>query len=410
MSEYQYYEFVAIDRPLDDRELAEVRAMSTRAHLTATSFVNEYHWGSFRGDVHRMVERYYDAHLYLANWGTHQLMFRLPRAVLDLAVAEPYCLGDCVTAETSGERIILGFSSEDESGDWVEAAETSLSAVVGVRADLAAGDLRPLYLAWLAGYGAWERDEWAFDRDHDDRLEPPVPPGLRTLTAAQRAMADFLRLDRDLLHVAASASPDLAVRADDSRALAVWIAELDVAEKDRLLLRVAGDDAAGVRMELLRRFRDSATAAPEQAPRRTVADLLDGAARHRRDRERREAAVEAEQQARLEARRARERARRLDALARDQDDAWQRIEVMVATKKASQYGAAIELLVDLRDLAEREGRTETFMRQASALRGRHTGKPAFLRRLAAIGIEAGQAHSRRRDPRGPMRRISVIEL
>lgn len=144
MSEYQYYEFVAVDRPLDDRQWAEVRTLSTRARITATSFVNEYHWGSFRGDTRRMVERYYDAHLYLANWGTRQLMFRLPRTLLDLEVAEQYCVGDCVTAEPSGRNIILSFSSEDESGDWVDDVETSLSAIVGVRADLAAGDLRPL--------------------------------------------------------------------------------------------------------------------------------------------------------------------------------------------------------------------------------------------------------------------------
>lgn len=50
MSEYQYYEFLAVDRPLDDAERAEVRCLSTRARITATSFVNEYHWGDFKGD------------------------------------------------------------------------------------------------------------------------------------------------------------------------------------------------------------------------------------------------------------------------------------------------------------------------------------------------------------------------
>ncbi|GAA2213820.1 hypothetical protein GCM10009850_092830 [Nonomuraea monospora] len=90
MSEYQYYEFLAIDRPLTDQQQAEVRALSTRAHITATSFTNEYHWGDFHGDPSRMVERYYDAHLYLANWGTHRIMLRLPKAVLDPKQAERY--------------------------------------------------------------------------------------------------------------------------------------------------------------------------------------------------------------------------------------------------------------------------------------------------------------------------------
>jgi hypothetical protein len=30
MSEYQYYEFLAVDRSLDDRQQAEVRSLSTR--------------------------------------------------------------------------------------------------------------------------------------------------------------------------------------------------------------------------------------------------------------------------------------------------------------------------------------------------------------------------------------------
>src|SRR6266516_2497641 len=176
MSEYQYYEFLAVDRPLDERQQAEVRALSTRARITATSFTNEYHWGNFRGDPRKMMERYYDAHLYVTNWGTHQVMLRLPRALLSLGVVEQYCIDPHVAAWASAEHLILGMISEDESGDWVEGAEDSLSAIVGVRTELAAGDLRPLYLAWLAAYGTWERDEDAFDYQEEDELEPPVPP------------------------------------------------------------------------------------------------------------------------------------------------------------------------------------------------------------------------------------------
>ena len=38
MSEYQYYEFLAIDRPLSEQEQAELRELSTRARISATSF------------------------------------------------------------------------------------------------------------------------------------------------------------------------------------------------------------------------------------------------------------------------------------------------------------------------------------------------------------------------------------
>ena len=91
MSEYQYYEFAAIDRPLDGRQLGELRALSTRADITSTLFVNTYHWGSFRRDPRIMMERYFDAFVYVANWGTHELMLRLPARLLDLATAQRYC-------------------------------------------------------------------------------------------------------------------------------------------------------------------------------------------------------------------------------------------------------------------------------------------------------------------------------
>ena len=42
MSEYQYYEFLAIDRPLSEPETAALRAISSRARITPVSFVNEY--------------------------------------------------------------------------------------------------------------------------------------------------------------------------------------------------------------------------------------------------------------------------------------------------------------------------------------------------------------------------------
>ena len=74
MSEYQYYEFLAVDRPLTTAEQAEVRQLSTRARITATSFTNEYHWGDFKGSPDQLMQHYYNAHLYFANWGTRRAL------------------------------------------------------------------------------------------------------------------------------------------------------------------------------------------------------------------------------------------------------------------------------------------------------------------------------------------------
>jgi hypothetical protein len=68
MSEYQYYEFLAIDRPLTEEEMDELRALSTRAAITPVSFTNEYNWGNFKGDPYKLMQRHFDAHVYVMGW------------------------------------------------------------------------------------------------------------------------------------------------------------------------------------------------------------------------------------------------------------------------------------------------------------------------------------------------------
>ncbi len=383
MSEYQYYEFLAVDRPLTDRQQAEVRALSTRARITATSFTNEYHWGDFGGDPRRMMERYYDAHLYLTNWGTHQVMLRLPKTVLDPVLVERYCVDDQVGAWTFGKHVILNMVSEEEEEYWEEDVERSLSAIVGVRAELAAGDLRPLYLAWLSAYGRWERDEDAFDYAEEDEPEPPVPPGLASLSAAQRALADFLRLDDDLLAAAAETSAALRPAQSDRKALAAWIGGLPAKRKDALLLRVAEGDA-GVRGELLRGFGEGTPAQVETG--RTVGQLLDAASARRHAREQQEAALRAEKHARLERERALARERHLNQLARNLEGAWARVEALIDTKKPREYDQAVDLVRDLRALAIRDEHVGVFTERFTRLRERHLGKPSLIKRFNGAGL------------------------
>ena len=85
MSEHQYYEFQAIDRPLDRAAQEALRSISSRARITATSFTNHYNWGDFAGDPDELMELWFDLHLYLANWGERRLMIRLPGPLVDRA-------------------------------------------------------------------------------------------------------------------------------------------------------------------------------------------------------------------------------------------------------------------------------------------------------------------------------------
>ncbi|MEV6351006.1 hypothetical protein [Actinoplanes sp. NPDC051851] len=58
-----------------------------------------------------------------------------------------------------------------------------------------------------------------------------------------RALADFLRLDPDLLDAAAAASRPLNEAAPSTAALRRWVTGLPAADKDEVLLRVLRGDA-----------------------------------------------------------------------------------------------------------------------------------------------------------------------
>ncbi len=147
MSEYQYYEFQAVDRPLTAEEMLELRAVSTRARITSTHFVNEYGWGDFKGRPDPWMERYFDAFLYLASWGSRPLMLRLPRGRAGPGSRSP---GQDARAWAHDGFVILSFDSEEAGGDSRDDDGSGwLASILPLRAEIAGGDHRALYLAWL---------------------------------------------------------------------------------------------------------------------------------------------------------------------------------------------------------------------------------------------------------------------
>jgi hypothetical protein len=154
MSEYQYFEFQAIDRPLSQADREALRDLSTRARITATSFTNSYEWGDFKGDPAKLMERWFDLHLYLANWGSRRLMIRLParmvnRDLLDAFLGEVDCAGLTVT----GENLILDIVRDEVESEDMEDGSGWLAALTPLRAEVLAGDLRLFYFLWLTALG-----------------------------------------------------------------------------------------------------------------------------------------------------------------------------------------------------------------------------------------------------------------
>jgi len=378
MSEYQYYEFHAVDHRLDDAALNTLRAISTRARITPTSFVNDYQWGDLKADPRSLTERYFDAFLYTANWGTRRLIFRVPARLLDLRTAEEYCFTDLASAWTNRKNVLVELWRDGDGEDWEDdLGEGRLASIIPVRADLAGGDLRLLYLGWLLSVqsGAVE----------DDTPEPPVPPGLGRLTGPLSAAADFLRLDPDLVAAAAEASDNTTAGAVPTAELATRVARLPAAQKNDLLVRLLDGDTH-LRTELLRRLTGPAITPATGDSRRTAAELLDGARRHRQEREHLTAQRHRREQRRREREAAAARENRLNQLAREGEHAWQRVTALVATMKPRDYDTAVHLLGDLRDLASQDGTRQTFDERVLQLRRQYPNRHALLRRLDAADL------------------------
>src|SRR5262249_12879186 len=144
--------------------------------------------------------------------------------------------------------------------------------------------------------------------------------------------------------------------------LAAWVGALPEPEKNALLVRLVGDDAPAARAELLGNFRQAwkrsrADRGPgAAAPGRTVGQLLAARDAIAEERERREAEQRARERERQAREKARARAEHLDALARREEATWRQVETLIATKRPKDYDEAVELLTDLRDVAERAGR------------------------------------------------------
>jgi len=214
-----------------------------------------------------------------------------------------------------------------------------------------------------------------------------VPAGLTQLSASLESLAAFLRVDPDLICVAAKASSPLAHAEPKPEDLRAWLAELPALEKADLLARmIAGDGAlASELVQRMRRERDGDRARMASPKRRAVAELR-RETEHAADERRR---VQAENAAKEKVRREREaaaaRVKHLDKLAGTEPALWGRVEELVATKQPKRYDEAIVVLTDLRDLAARKDGSD-FRRRLEALRTEHARKPTLIERLQKVGL------------------------
>ncbi|NJP12171.1 MAG: hypothetical protein HC866_24135 [Leptolyngbyaceae cyanobacterium RU_5_1] len=373
MSEYQYYEFQTIDRPLTANEQAEIKKLSSRVQLTPTQAIFLYNYGDFRGDPEKVLTQYFDIMFYIANWGTWRLMFRFPKAIADPTWFQPYDLPDAITITQTSRYLVLDIHITEEGGigGWVE-GEGWLPRLLPLRDDLLSGDLRLLYLVWLrvapylAGY--------ALD---EDPVEPPLPPNLSQLSDPLQAFIDLVELNPDWVTAAAQASPRQQSTSDEPP-LETWLSALSEAERQEFLLKLVRREPH-VDLQLIHRLQELAGATrstPQAAPGQRRLSELEAIANLLK--------TQREQKEQTAARK--KRIQELEALAPREAQTWKRVVELIALKQSKPYDEATALLKDLRDLADHQGRSPEFIQRFEQLKSEYQNRPALITRFRTIKL------------------------
>lgn len=375
MSEYQYYEFVAVDGPISDEGLRYAQGCSSRAEVSRFRWHNVYHFGSFHGSEETLL-RHYDAHFYIANWGTVRLGLALPEGSLSLETIRPYLRGgkryeDTLTLKEVGDRCIVWWERNEEGGWWQTEGEGVIDQLIGVREELLRGDYRALFLGWLADF---QPEEWTDPRDNAV-VVPPIPGGLDRLSPAQAALIKHFPVDRDALAVAGTLSQ---ASTPERIPIATVVQRLSMSEMQALLERVAEGQGLRVMSEMNR--LSNPVPAIAGVPALSCTEFAAKVVEVRESRQKQEAKAEAAKRKREEE----ARRQRLASVMEQADVIWVGLDPLMDQKVTAAYDQVAAQLQELRDAHDQAGERATFRRRLTAFRERYARRPAMMRRIEEL--------------------------
>ena len=375
MSEYQYYEFAAVDGPISDEGMRYAEGCSSRADVSRFRWRNVYNFGDFGGSADRLL-KYYDAHFYIANWGTVRFALAFPEGCLNQEAIQTYLRGndryeETLSVKNTDGRCIVWWERNEEGGwGWTD-GDGNIDCLIGIREELMRGDYRALFLGWLADF---RPDEWQDPRDNGV-LVPPVPAELDCLTPALEALIEQFPVDPDALAVAARQSEDTM---PDRIPMVAVLDKLPVPEMKALLQRVAEGDGSRVMSELNRLTYPSVGTPAGQTL--TCVDFATKAIKVRDGRLKKEARAAAAERKRAAA----ARKRRLESVMKRTDKIWAGLDPLMDQKIASSYDDAAAQLKELRDAYKQADKNTEFQDRLAIFREHYARRPAMIRRIKEL--------------------------
>jgi hypothetical protein len=200
-----------------------------------------------------------------------------------------------------------------------------------------------------------------------------------------------MRIDTDLIAVAAENSASKDRQAEYQNELKTWISNLPEKDKDEILFRMVKDHGPHLGTELMQRFQQTLSTEDNYAMGenlRTVEDLMTKAEAYTTERKRQIAEQKAEEGARKKRQAAIARKKYLNDLAKREDKVWEKIDDLIETKRQPDYDEAVKLLVDLSDLSKKINNEMIFKDKMRSIYEKHSRKPSLVRRLKNSGLDS----------------------
>jgi hypothetical protein len=219
----------------------------------------------------------------------------------------------------------------------------------------------------------------------DDDMEPLHVDGLGSLTAAQRALAEFLEVDKDLLAGAGLGSPASQDEGPSQKDMDVWLYDLHQDEVTKILKQLLAGNGQQAERTLKNRFaawRRGLLGDRIEAPRRTVGALrrnADAAEKIRMEKQKRD-------RKEREIKRRKEREVYLKNLYKDLPKAWKSVQQAVERGSGLAYDEACCILVDLSEAYSIHASRKTFQQKLRKSMAGHMKRKALIQRLVKASI------------------------
>jgi len=244
MSEFQYYEFYSIDRPLSSKDKKEIGTWSSRTIPSSRKAIFTYSYGGFPKDENSVLLKYFDAFFYISNWGTKRLMFKFPKELVDFKALKQYQI-EVLNDYENGMKVykkkkhvvIEIYFTEEEGVGWLEEEQSWLENLISLRNEILREDYRSLFLIWFH----------AIKMKHDyEELKPNfaisqdfIPNNLKNLSSGLKTLIDFFEIDETTIKSISNHSLSIKKNLD---VIKEQISLLPESTKDKILCKLLDED------------------------------------------------------------------------------------------------------------------------------------------------------------------------